>query len=296
MEGARGADAAAEDGAEDTVMQKLMTETFGPSKEAEQESDRVQRGLDKMSELEREAPNLRWLYESPLPRTERQARPLQCLYCHTAKPAVACARCKVAPYCDKTCQTADWRAGHKRSCARYQLLGRAMRVPDADAHRMLMTELLRSVRMHLSPFAIAAELSAAETRPAPDGRRFVFVQSESTLAELSLPTARDTCGAELSVRRTVLLQHVTLPEFEKLTQEESGLRLLTPTLGPLESAFGARRAGAKPDDALVLLCFADGYHALASVPLVPDRRVCLVPARDYMGKEALNLHLDDEDQ
>ena len=48
--------------------------------------------------------------------------------------------------------------------------------------------------------------------------------------------------------------------------------------------------------ALVLLCFADGYHALASVPLVPDRRVCLVLARDYMGKEALNLHLDDEDQ
>ena len=48
------------------------------------------------------------------------------------------------------------------------------------------------------------------------------------------------------------------------------------------------------DAVLVLLCFADGYHALASVPLVPERRVCLVLATDYVGKEALNLHRDDE--
>jgi hypothetical protein len=40
-----------------------------------------------------------------------------CYYC--AKPmehAKLCALCKIAAYCDKACQTADWKAGHKANC------------------------------------------------------------------------------------------------------------------------------------------------------------------------------------
>jgi len=45
-----------------------------------------------------------------------------CYYC--AKPIEHpkhCALCEIAVYCDKKCQTADWKVGHKDKCMPPQL-------------------------------------------------------------------------------------------------------------------------------------------------------------------------------
>jgi hypothetical protein len=49
-----------------------------------------------------------------------------------------CARCKLAKYCGRECQTADWKAGHKAVCKhaatlqRIAALGRRVATPDGD--------------------------------------------------------------------------------------------------------------------------------------------------------------------
>jgi hypothetical protein len=149
---------------------------------------------------------------------------------------------------------------HKAGCAALRALGPSQRLATANAVRAAADNLVARLRLYLLPFAaqhggapklvapaVALEKKnggcrdragaedrtiAAPQRHPPSG--FVFMQSETTLDALSLPTGRpirDCSGRPISYQRNVVLLHfVTLAEFD------AELILALPALA------GARRA------------------------------------------------------
>jgi hypothetical protein len=216
----------------------------------------------------------------------------RCFACGKPNPASSCAKCGVASYCSRTCQTQDWSAksgkwgGHKAQCAAYKALGRDQRLAPA-ARRAALEGLLAKVRLYLCPFALAHG-SGAMRRPTPP-RGCCFLQIGCTLTQLALPAPRDCAGAPLAAgERSALLHWVTMAEYDA-------------EIVPTDAALAAARAPladavAAHDDAaevVVLARAACGFVGVVVTPLVPERRVSLQLAAEYEGREALQLDLDD---
>ncbi len=290
-------DLPADDGEVDATMASLMAETFGPADgdaQAETGKGRVERGLDQIAEMTDPASQglVEWLLSSDdaLDPCGYDADAKVCFRCGAPSPKSNCARCGVAGYCDRDCQTADWGkkgafGGHKVLCAGYKSLGKAQCVPPA-ARRAAVESILAQIRLYLCPFALYHGSGGGEGKE----RGFCFVQSPCSLAQLALPAPRDCAGRPLEEGRSVILHFVTLSEFET-------------EIAPRDAALTARvgepltEAVARHDDrsqVAVLLRTGCGYVGVAIVPLVPEWRVCKALAADYEQHSALQLNIDDK--
>jgi len=101
----------------------------------------------------------------------------RCDYCFTVrddngdeKPALRCARCKVAHYCGRACQQADWRRDHRIECGARKALEEALATrglpgPDAVNDALLAARCVR--RSHavtaIADTAISGKLCELET-------------------------------------------------------------------------------------------------------------------------------------
>ena len=286
----------------DATMAALMRDNFGPPKEEEGGAEQMQRGLEAVADLTKATidggkadGSPQWRHEdteglmAPPPLPE----PRLCFAC--AKPSVSkCAKCGVAAYCSRECQTADWKksgawGGHKALCPGYKVLGRDQDgvYTDASQRRAALERLVASVRLYLCPFAVAhGSGGASKARPKPRG--CAFLQLGCTVATIALPCPRDCAGHNLPPgERSCLLHWVTLAEYD----DE-----IAPTDAALGRARGALAEAIEDhDDAsevVVLLRAADGFVGLLIQPLVPDMAVCKALASEYEGREALQLDVD----
>ena len=271
-----------------TPMDELMREAFGPPDGEEGGDDRAARGLKKVAELEdAAAAPPRWLHEfAPEPPEEATAPPL-CWRCGANGPRHTCAQCGVAAYCSRECQKADWGkrgafGGHKPACAEYKRLGRPPRVPGED-RRPLLERLLAQLRLYMWPFAVRQ----IEER----GRGFVFLQSEVSLATLGLPAPRSPCGRLLEHRRSLILHHVTLAEFDgEICDAFPGLGGARPALAAALEGDGGR-AGA--GEAIVLVRLACGLVAVVVTPILLDPGVLRRMGEEYAGKDCIQIDVDE---
>ena len=195
---------------EDPTIKALMAENFGPP-DGEDEG-RLERGLSKVQELTsaERGESCRWLHsgngeEDPVRLGERV-----CFRCGNGGSLSSCAKCGVAAYCGQDCQRADWGkkgafGGHKLACDGYKALGRLQQVAEAD-RRLAFERLLAKVRLHMCPFAVH--------HGSARGAGIILVQSENSLAELTLPVPRDCSGRRLE--RSVILQHLLLEELDEM--------------------------------------------------------------------------------
>lgn len=274
-----------EDGEDDETLRQLMSETFGPKSfgEDEAESDVVQRGMEKLSQLEANKGSAHWLYEgsliNPTPSAERV-----CFRCSKAAPPASCSQCSVAAYCGRDCQTADWGkrgafGGHKGLCPDYRVLGKAQMVP-AEGRRLALERLLSKMRLYACPFAVH--------HAGVQGRGVLLLQSENTLAQLALPAPRDCFGH--MVQRSVLLQYLTLTKVDEMLESSNGaFDDLTAPRAIISTVVSSHGDG----EMVVLVRLRCGFVAALVTQLVPDLRICMQLATDYKGKEVLQLDLDD---
>jgi len=274
---------------DDPTIKALMEESFGPSEGAPMSADRIERGLDKMAALSTGEAGLEFLEENATGLAPSELDTRLCFRCGTTAPASSCARCGVAGYCSRECQTQDWGksgawGGHKKQCAGYKVLGRSQ-VVAVEIGREVISAKLTAMRLYICPFAVYHGSGYGSGAP----RGFLFVQFSCSLAELALPVPRDCAGRSLEQGERAALVHFVREEFdEEISGSDDRLASMrTALVGAVESHDDHQKC-------VVLTRTRCGYTAVLLQQLVPEWRIARALADDCAGHDgALQIDLDD---
>jgi len=195
-----------------------------------------------------------------------------------------CARCQVATYCSKECQIQDWKGtdgsmGHKHTCPNYKRVGHEMTFAVEEDKHDAKTELYGRIRFYICPYAVHQSLTV--------GKGFLFVQSECTLAEVSLllphPSQKEM--------RSVVVHFLTMGEYDsEVCKDDFELAEVRTMLQEAVDAYD------ETTNVVVLMRFRCGHVALGIAVLVPDYGICKSLGKEYYQNStagALQLNLDD---
>jgi len=194
-----------------------------------------------------------------------------------------CSKCKVAGYCEKDHQIQDWKeGGHKPACASYARVGATMKLQSQDDKQAARDEIFGRVRFYACPYAVHkyAEL----------GRGFLFVQSDRTLACMSLLKPQDSYGRPTGMR-SLLTHYLTLGEYDQeVCRDDFEMAEVRSELQQAVNSYVEQK------EAVVLMRFRCGHVALGVAPLCSKYSVCQQLGRSYFADNtagALQLNLDD---
>ena len=149
---------------------------------------------------------------------------------------------------------------------------------DKDTARQ---DILSRIRLYAYPFAICKTQRV--------GRGFLFLQSNSSLAVLSLPGPILSNGRRCQNQRSVLLHWLTMKEYDsEVCMDDFELAGVRKRLKEVVDSYDEKV------EVPVLMRFRCGHVAVGSAPLVPDYNLCMVLGKDYeeVG-DALQLNIDD---
>ena len=242
--------------------------------------------------------------------------PSVCFHCGQADVTLSkCSNCRVAGYCSREHQIADWKhtPGHKLSCqseyriyrsysglegnvdsslacaltltphaSGYLRAGVEMMLTSDKDKAAVRTEIFGRIRFYACPFAVH--------KSATLGRGFLFLQSERTLAELSITLPKDTKGYKMPLR-SILVHFLTMGEFDsEVCRDDFELTAARSTLRELVENYDEQK------ELVLLMRFRCGHVAMGVAPLVPDFSICKSLGQSYYGQAsegALQLNLDD---
>jgi hypothetical protein len=194
-----------------------------------------------------------------------------------------CGTCQVAGYCQKDCQVKDWKDGHKSACSTYARVGPAMKLETDDVKASVRSQLFQRIRFYACPYAV--------WKTATLGRGFLFIQSDNTLATMSLALPKDSYGRHIP-NRAVLLHFLTVGEYDsELCRDDFELTEVRTKLQEAVENYDEQK------EVVVLMRFRCGHVALGMATLVPDYGVCRKLGLDYYAEQsgagALQLNIDD---
>lgn len=294
----------------------------------------IRRGFDTISKIQQDSSDtgVRWVavtelgYAATHPNPNRQSvegengpedvfhQETVCFTCGIYAELRKCSHCGVATYCSKGCQLVDWKYGstpkrsnvappteechlsstslrllpHKRTCAAYQRIGPNRILSQEADRRIVREELLTKIRFYASPYAVHNTIVEGI------GRGFLFLQSNATLAQVSLPT-----GACILTRwwqstpRSVLLHYLTLGEYDQeLCRDDFELACVREELKKALESYVVET------QVVYLMRFRCGHLSVGIAPLVPDYPLSCQLAKDYYGDhrqcQPIQLNLDDD--
>jgi len=238
-------------------------------------------------------PSIEWVKDLELDYERNDniiSKKLLCFGCGSAgsddsKELSKCCRCQVAMYCSKECQVSDWKkGGHKHACKFYVRLdvnndrGRLKTENKATAR----TDIYGRFRLYACAYNVhkCTEI----------GKGFLFIQSECSLATLSLPIPTDGYGHKQV--RSVLMHYLTMGEYDvEVCRDDFEMAQVRGELLDLVNTYDEEKS------IVLLMRFRCGHLAVGLAPLVPDFAVCKKLGKDYFANEnsagALQLNLDD---
>lgn len=210
-----------------------------------------------------------------------------CFKCGKSGATAKCAKCSTVSYCSRDCQLADWKkgsgGGHKYCCAAYNRVGPTMTLTGAEDQCTAREAVLTRIRFYACSYAVHKAHNL--------GKGFLFLQSPSTLAALSLPIPKLPNGKMMDDIRSVLLHYLTMGEFDQeVCRDDFEMTSLRTTLTKAVEEYDEN------EEMVVLMRFRCGHVAVGVAPLVPDYRVCKSLGKEYFGEGmegALQLNLDD---
>ena len=243
--------------------------------------------------LKENAPALTWnrtlelSYESAQKLVGSSTTTPQCFSCQTKleDKVLRCAKCQVATYCSRECQVKDWKSGsHKAGCSSYKRVGSSMNFDSTgdDGKAEARRDIFQRIRFYACAYAVHQASIL--------GKGFLFVQSDKTLAQMSLAIPKDTQGRPLP-NRSVLLHYLTQGEFEsEVCREDFEMATVGATLKELVTNYDEQT------EMVLLMRFRCGHVALGVATLVPDYSVCKQLGVQYFGDNpppSLQLNIDD---
>lgn len=170
-------------------------------------------------------------------------------------------------------------------------------------------DFFHRIRFYASPYFIhKSRMAAAEHYPSPppsqqqqpqtqkemNQRGFLFVQSDSTLAEMSLPKPILANGIPMTKPRAVLLHYLTVQEYiDELCRDDFELVAVSGELQNAISECEVTDDARKRKEYVVLMRFRCGHVAVGIVPLVPDYGLCVMLGEQYYGSGAGKEENDD---
>lgn len=156
-------------------------------------------------------------------------------------------------------------------------------VLETEEHRQeARTFLFGRIRFYACPYAVH--------RSTILGKGFLFIQSDRTLAELSITIPKSASGHHMGMR-SVLIHYLTLGEYDsEICRDDFELAAVRPDIQKEVNAYDDRAS------VVLLMRFRCGHVAVGTAPLVPDYGICKSLGKDYYEQNnagALQLNLDD---
>eukprot|EP00548_Thalassiothrix_antarctica_P007208 CAMPEP_0194132416 /NCGR_PEP_ID=MMETSP0152-20130528/2896_1 /TAXON_ID=1049557 /ORGANISM="Thalassiothrix antarctica, Strain L6-D1" /LENGTH=158 /DNA_ID=CAMNT_0038827471 /DNA_START=234 /DNA_END=713 /DNA_ORIENTATION=+ len=144
------------------------------------------------------------------------------------------------------------------------------------------SELYSRIRFYICPYAVHKSQKL--------GRGFLFVQSECTLAEVSLMVPKNSQGLLIS-QRSILVHFLTVGEYDsEICRDDFELAEVRSTLQDAVDSYDEQ------SNVVILMRFRCGHVALGIAKLVPDYGICKSLGNNYYKNStagALQLNLDD---
>lgn len=152
---------------------------------------------------------------------------------------------------------------------------------DKDEARQ---DILSRIRFYAFPYAVH--------KASIVGRGFLFVQSDSSLAVLSLPAPILSNGRKYPKQRAVLLHWLAMKEYDsEVCMDDFELAAVRTELKSAVDTYDEKV------EVPVLMRFRDGHVAVGIAPLVPDFKLCTMLGKEYYGSGeesgAVQLNIDD---
>ena len=163
----------------------------------------------------------------------------------------------------------------------YKRVGNDMLIIFGDDKDAARQDILSRIRLYAYPFAICKSQSV--------GRGFLFVQSNSSFAVLSLPGPILSNGRRCKNQRSVLLHWLTMKEYDsEVCMDDFELAGVRRGLKGMVDNYDEKV------EIPILMRFRCGHVAVGTAPLVPDYKLCETLGKDYeeIG-DALQLNIDD---
>ncbi len=191
-----------------------------------------------------------------------------------------CAQCHVAAYCSRECQIQDWKQGrHKLSCPSFARLDSLEKEVTRENVR---NEVFARIRFYACPYAVykTSEL----------GIGFLFIQSDTTLEDLSLAIPKDRHGRAMTTR-SILMHYLTIGEYDaEVCRDDFEMAVVRNKLQDLVKDYDEQ------SEVVLLIRLRCGHVALGKAALVPDYRICKKLGHDYYADNpagVIQLTLDD---
>mmetsp|Transcript_20643 Transcript_20643/g.41932 ORF Transcript_20643/g.41932 Transcript_20643/m.41932 type:complete len:192 (-) Transcript_20643:2291-2866(-) len=166
----------------------------------------------------------------------------------------------------------------------YKRVGEDMTIIFGEDKDVARQDILSKVRFYAFPYAVH--------RSSIVGRGFLFVQSDSSLAVMSLPTPILSNGRKYPRLRAVILHWLTMKEYDsEVCMDDFELASVRSELKSAVDTYD------KNNEVPVLMRFRCGHVAVGVAPLTPDFKLCKILGKEYYssgeGSGALQLNIDD---
>ena len=150
---------------------------------------------------------------------------------------------------------------------------------DKDEARQ---DIISRIRFYALPYAIHKQANS--------GRGFLFLQSDSSLAVLSLPSPVMSNGRKYSKQRSVILHWLTMKGFDtEVCMDDFKLAAIRKELNSAVERYDEKV------EVPILMRLRCGHVAVGVAPLVPDFKLCTMLGKEYYAESsgAVQLNIDD---
>ena len=145
-------------------------------------------------------------------------------------------------------------------------------------------DVFQRIRFYACPYFVYKSESRKE-------RGLLFIQSDSTLAEMSLPIPILANGLPMEKTRSILMHFLTIDEYDKeLCRDDFELTIVRKNLNTAVSEYEESK------QIVVMMRFRCGHISVGVTNLVPDYSLCKTLGKEYYanaGTGAVQLNLDD---
>ena len=223
------------------------------------------------------------------PDSNDDMAPSVCFACQKeAEKLSRCSKCEVATYCSRDCQVSHWKkgsgGGHKFSCDAYKRVGSDMFMCLPDDKESGRKDVFQRIRFYACPFFVYRSDAVVKKRG------FLFLQSDCSLSEMSLPTPILANGRPFTKTRGILMHFLTMEEYkEELCKDDFEMVTVGKELSKAVEEYK------HSEELAVMMRFRCGHLAVGVTKLVPDYNLCKSLGKEYFEKagSAVQLNIDD---